>query len=150
MGAGGGFPTKAGELDVTYQALDAADCQAFVGGVVADSRHQERSSCTMMLMTPEPTTESSMARFEIEQYELHVVTYEVEARSAAEAIERVLDGDGEMSNGSEYVGTCDQTGMSLEDAPELAEELRKLGVRLRGCVIPSIRSMRPREANESK
>jgi len=79
----------------------------------------------MMLMTPEPTAGSSMARFEIEQYELHVVTYEVEARSAAEAIKRVLDGDGELCNGAEYAGTCDQTGMSLENAPELAEELRK-------------------------
>jgi len=101
-------------------------------------------------MTPETTAGSSVARFEIEQYELHVVTYEVEAGSAAEAIARVFDGDGDMFNGSEYVGTCDQTGMSVEDAPKLAEELRKLGVQLRGCMIRSIRSVRRREPNRGK
>jgi len=104
----------------------------------------------MMLMTPETTATSSMAPFEIEQYELHVVTYEVEATSATEAIGRVFDGDGDMSDGSEYVATCDRMGMSVEDAPKLAEDLHKLGVQLRGCMIPSIRSVRRREANEDK
>ena len=144
------FGAKVAEHNATCQTVDIAECQAFLGGRVANVRLRERRSCTMMLMCHETTAESSTERFEIEQYELHVVTYEVEAMSSAEAIRRVLDGDGDISNGSEYVGTCDQMGMSLEDSPKLAEDLRKLGVRHRGCMIPSIRSVRRREANEGR
>ena len=83
-----------------------------------------------------------MARFEIEQYELHVATYEVKARSAAEAIEKLLNGDGGPLEESEYVETCSQVGMPVEDNVELVEELRELGVQTWGSVIPSIRGVR--------
>ena len=89
-----------------------------------------------------------MARFEIEQYELHVATYEVEARSAAEAIQRLFEGDGDMCNGSEYVGTCEQVGMNLADDQELLRQLRELGVKLRNSMVPSIRSVRRADDSE--
>ena len=91
-----------------------------------------------------------MARFEIEQYELHVATYEIEARSAADAIRRLFDGDGDMFDGSEYVGTCDAMGLSLEDTPELAEELRNFGVQVKGSLVPSIRSVRRLEDRDEE
>ena len=84
-----------------------------------------------------------MERFEIQQYELHFTTYEIDATSVAEAIKRLLEGDGEKEDGPEFVDICDRVGMSLNDDPELADELRKLGVRLHGTIIPSIRSVRP-------
>ena len=83
-----------------------------------------------------------MSRFEVEQYELHVATYEVEALSAGEAIRRLFDGDGTPLDGSEYIGTCEEVGLSLADDPELKEELRSLGVKLRDSIVPSIRSVR--------
>jgi hypothetical protein len=83
-----------------------------------------------------------MARFEIEQYELHVATYEVEAPSAAEAIRRLLDGDGDPLDGSVYVRTSDDVGMNVADDPHLAQELRELGVQVRGSIVPSIRRVR--------
>jgi hypothetical protein len=83
-----------------------------------------------------------MSRFEIEQYELHVATYEVEALSAADAIRRLFDGDGTPFHGSEYIGICEEVGLALADDPELAEELRRLGVKLRESMVPSIRSVR--------
>ena len=36
--------------------------------------------------------EHPLARFEIEQYELHVSAYEIEAKSAADAIRRLFNG----------------------------------------------------------
>jgi hypothetical protein len=86
---------------------------------------------------------SAMERFEIQQYELHFTTYEIDATSAAEAIKLLLEGDGEKEDGPEFVEVCDRVGMSLIDNPELADELRKFGVRLHGTIIPSIRSIHP-------
>jgi len=98
-------------------------------------------------MTPETP---SMARFQIEQYELHIATYEIEARSVADAIGRLFHGDGDMLDGSEYAGTCDEIGLSLEDAPELAEELRSIGAPVRGSIVPSIRSVRQLEDRDEE
>lgn len=81
-----------------------------------------------------------MPRFEIEQYELHVGTYEIEAPSAAEAIQRLFNGDGDMLNGSEYIGACEKEGMTVDR--ELAQQLAELGVKLRDSMVPSIRSVR--------
>ena len=89
-----------------------------------------------------PCSIVAVERFEIQQYELHVATYEVEARSAAEAIQRLLQGDGDPFDGSEYVDTCEAIGLQAEDDPELADELRKLGIELTGGIVPSIRSVR--------
>ncbi len=86
--------------------------------------------------------EHPLAHFEIEQYELHVSTYEIEATSAADAIRRLFNGDGDISMGSEYIGTCDELGLSLSQNAILAEELTRLGVELKGAVLPSIRKIR--------
>ena len=91
-----------------------------------------------------------MSRFEIEQYELHVATYAVEALSAADAIRRLLEGDGTAFDGSEYIGTCEEVGLALADDPELAQELRRLGVKLRESMVPSIRSVRQIEGSDEK
>ena len=93
-------------------------------------------------MDPLSTGETPPARFEIKEYELHVTTYEVEAQSVAEAIKRLFNGDGDAIDVSEYVGTCEQIGMPLEGNPQLAEELRKLGVQVPGSIVPSIRTVR--------
>lgn len=102
----------------------------------------------MLAVEPETPEEATMGRFEIEQYELHVATYEVEALSAADAIRRLFDGDGTLLDGSEYIGTCEEVGLSLDDDPELAEELRRLGVKLKGSIVPSIGSVRRIEGSD--
>ena len=90
-------------------------------------------------MTQGSTPESPLSRFQIQQYELHVATYEIDASSSAEAIKRLFEGDGDMLDGSEFVGTCRDTGMSLDEHPQLAVDLRRLGVEIRGSILPSIR-----------
>lgn len=139
---------KGAGVNVKSWSIVLATMKSVIRGVTADAWPRRRTSGTIMPMTPKTTEGSSMARFEIEQYELHVATYEVEARSTAEAIKRVLDGDGEITNCSEYVGICDHIGMSLEDAPKLAEGIRALGVEVRECMIPSVRSARRLDASE--
>ena len=99
----------------------------------------------MTPMTTRTPEESLMARFEIQHYELHVGTTEIEAPSVADAIKRFFAGDGDMLNGSEYIGACREIGMLVDDNPQFAEELRKLGVQLSGSFIPSIRSVRHME-----
>jgi hypothetical protein len=96
----------------------------------------------MIRMNLRANRNTRLERFEIEQYELHVATYEVEARSVADAIRRLFNGDGDAPAGSEYLGACDQIGMSLEDDLQLAKELYRLGVQVRGMIVPSIRSVR--------
>lgn len=83
-----------------------------------------------------------MPIFEIEQYEISATTYRVEAASGAEAIAKLLDGDGDIVNGShDYIEVAEHCGLSAEDHPQLAEELRSLDVPV-GEVISSIRSVR--------
>ena len=82
-----------------------------------------------------------MPEYEIEQYEIHVSKYRVEAESEAEAIVRVLGGRGEpVDNSQEYVETCEDRGLSTSEHRELAEQLRALGVPV-DEVVPSIRSV---------
>jgi type III secretion system FlhB-like substrate exporter len=89
----------------------------------------------------------ALARFEIEQYELHCATYEVEARSAAEAIQKLFNGDGNPHCGSEFIDACKEVGIAVADAPNLVDELRKRGVELANSIIPSIRAVRRIEAD---
>ncbi len=93
-------------------------------------------------MDRETKEEPAFRRFEIEQYELHIATYEIEARSVADALGRLFQGDGTPFDGSEYIGICEEMGLSLTDDPALAKELRRLGVKLKGTMVPSIRSIR--------
>jgi len=83
-----------------------------------------------------------MPMFEIEQYEIHKATYRLRADSEADAIAKLFDGDGEfVDNSQEYVETCEDLGLPVDEYPQLAEQLRKRGVALGESVIPSIRSI---------
>ena len=84
-----------------------------------------------------------MPQFEIEQYEIHAMTYQIEADNVAEAISRLLDGQADcVDNGLDYIEVCDDRGLSVEEHRELAEQLRSLGVPVNEHVIPSIRIIR--------
>jgi len=83
-----------------------------------------------------------MPKFEIEQYEIYVSKYRVEANSAADAIQKLFDGENEPVDDSlEYVETAEDIGLPVEENRELADELRALGVSVGDDVIPSIRSI---------
>ncbi|MCE9555418.1 MAG: hypothetical protein K8T91_18870 [Planctomycetes bacterium] len=80
-----------------------------------------------------------MPQYEIEQYEIHVQKYRVEARDEARAIKRLYDGEAEVvDNGLEYVEVADDRGMPIESCPDLADALRLLGEDAEE-IIPSIR-----------
>lgn len=101
-------------------------------------------------MASDRIKENPLARFEIEQYELHVATYEIEARSAAEAIQKMFNGDGDALSGLEFIGTCNEVGIAATDASDLAAELRERGVEVTGAIIPSIRAVRQINGDNTK
>lgn len=83
-----------------------------------------------------------MPIYEIEQYELHTTTYQVEADDPAEAIVKLLDGEADpVDNSQEYIEIADERGLLVADHPELAEKLRAQGVPVEDQIIPSIRSV---------
>lgn len=83
-----------------------------------------------------------MPLFEIEQYELHIQKYQIEAANEAEAIVKLLDGEADpVDNGQEYIEVADDFGMPVDENCDLAEELEKLGVPVGEHVVPSIRSI---------
>lgn len=83
-----------------------------------------------------------MPVYEIEQYELHVMTYRVETDDPADAIVKVLDGEvTPVDDSQEYVEIAEERGLLVEDYPELAAKLRELGVPVDDRIIPSIRSV---------
>lgn len=83
-----------------------------------------------------------MPTFEIEQYEIHVQTYRVEADSEANAIVKLLDGEAEPVDGSlDFIEVAEDVGLPVDDHRGLADELRGLGVPVDEHVIPSIRSI---------
>ena len=82
-----------------------------------------------------------MPMFEIEQYELCITKYEVKASSEAKAIAKLLNGEADaIDNSQEYIEAAEDYGLSADEHPELARELRKLGVVVHE-IIPSIRSV---------
>ena len=83
-----------------------------------------------------------MAIYEIEQYELHAMTYRVEAKSEAEAIVKLLAGKAEaVDNGLEFIQVADDIGLAVNEHRELADQLAAWGVSIGEDVIPSIRSV---------
>ena len=81
-----------------------------------------------------------MPTFEIEQYEIHSQTYRIEAKTEAEAIKQLMDGEAEaVDNGLEYVQVAEGLGLPVENFPDLADELQTLGVSVDEDIIPSIR-----------
>ena len=82
-----------------------------------------------------------MPTFEIEQYELHVQRYRVEAKNEAEAIAKLFQGEADpIDNSLELIEVADDYGMPVDENRELAEQLRTLGVTIGDDIIPSIRS----------
>ena len=53
-----------------------------------------------------------MAKFRVQQYEVHIATYEIEAKNAADAIGKIYDGQGELIE-TEYVETDETRGMPV-------------------------------------
>lgn len=83
-----------------------------------------------------------MPIFEVEQYELHVQRYRVEAADGAEAITKLFDGEAEpIDNTLEFIEVASDFGLSVDEHRQLAEKLRFLGVPVDEHVIPSIRSV---------
>lgn len=79
--------------------------------------------------------------YEIEQYEICVTKYRIEAASEAEAIAKLLDGGADaVDNTHEYIETAEDCGLPVDEYQQLAAELRALGVPV-GEIIPSIRSV---------
>jgi hypothetical protein len=83
-----------------------------------------------------------MPTYEVEQYELHTMTYRVEAANVAEAIKKLLSGDAEaIDGGLEFIEVADDFGMPVDEERDLADALRSLDVAVGDDVIPSIRSV---------
>jgi len=83
-----------------------------------------------------------MPMYEIEQYELHVSKYRVEAKSDADAITKLFNGEADLvDNSTEYIEVADDLGMPVDENRKLAEELRTLGETIGEYVIDSIRSI---------
>lgn len=86
-----------------------------------------------------------MPKYRIEQYEIHAMTYEVEADSEAAAITKLLDGEAEAVDDSlEYIEVAEDFGLPVDECRELADELRELGVPVGEHLIPSAASRRSR------
>ena len=84
-----------------------------------------------------------MPRYEIEQYEIHLLRYGVDAPSEAHAIGRLLTGEGVPIDGSaEFIEVCQDRGLPVAKHSELADDLRELGIAIQREVIPSIRSIK--------
>ncbi len=83
-----------------------------------------------------------MPNYEIEQYELHVMKYQVEATNEAEAIAKLFSGKAQaVDNGLEFVEVADDFGLPADEHRQLAKQLHALGVKIGEHVIPSIRSI---------
>lgn len=79
--------------------------------------------------------------YEIEQYELCVTRYRVEASSEAEAVAKLLDGKADaVDNSHDYLEAAEDCGLPADEHQEMADELRRLGVAV-DEIIPSIRSV---------
>ena len=79
--------------------------------------------------------------YEIEQYEICVTKYRVEASSEAEAIAKLFDGGADaVDNSHEYIEVAEDCGLPADEHQDLAADLRELGVPV-DEIIPSIRSI---------
>lgn len=65
----------------------------------------------------------TMPTYEIEQYEICLTKYRVEASSEAEAIAKLLDGEADaIDNSHKYVEIAEDCGLPADEHPELAAE----------------------------
>jgi len=82
-----------------------------------------------------------MPLFEIEQYEIHAQRFRVSAKSEADAIKKLYDGEADaVGAGAELIEVADDIGLPAEENQDLADGLRSLGISV-DDVIPSIRSI---------
>jgi hypothetical protein len=82
-----------------------------------------------------------MPTYEIEQYELCVMRYRIEAADEPEAIARLFDGQAEpVDDSQDFIEIARDRGLPAGDQQDLAASLRARGVTVDG-VIPSIRSI---------
>lgn len=83
-----------------------------------------------------------MPKFEIEQFELHVMRYRVEAENEAQAVAKLFDGEAEpVEQSQEYIEVAEDFGMPVDEHRDIADGLRELGVAVGEAIIPSIRSI---------
>lgn len=89
-----------------------------------------------------------MPKYEIEQLEVYVRKYTVEAEDETEAIIKLFDGEAlPVENSLELADVCDDRGLPVDEYPQLAEELCEASIMSADqTVIPSIRSIRQVEA----
>ena len=93
--------------------------------------------------TKSVANQEEIGTYHVQQYELHISTYEVEARGVVNAIRRVLDGDGSLIEPSpELCGVLDDRGIPVEEGSELAKALQELGVPMIESKIASICSVK--------
>lgn len=84
-----------------------------------------------------------MPTFEVEQYEIHSMKYQVEASSEAEAIIKVLAGEADaVDNSLEFIEVAEEFGMSTEGAESIVKELIQLGESVLEDFISSVRGVK--------
>jgi hypothetical protein len=82
-----------------------------------------------------------MPTYEIEQYELCVSKYRVEAADQPEAIARLFEGQAEpVDESHEFIEIAKGVGLSADEHRDWVESLRARGISV-GEVLPSIRSI---------
>ena len=82
-----------------------------------------------------------MPMCEIEQYEICVTKYRVEASNEAEAIVILFDGGADaVDNSHEYIEVAEDCGLPADEHQQLVAGLRDLGVPV-DEIISSIRSV---------
>ena len=80
--------------------------------------------------------------FDVQQYELHIVTLQVVADDPADAVAKVFAGEGEATN-FEFAGIANDHGMSIDEDRDLTDQLFDRGIIKPGhSIIPSIRGVR--------
>ena len=92
-----------------------------------------------------------MPTSEIEQYEIHIQKYRVDADSEAQAICRLFSNEADPVDDSlEYVEICEDRGLPAEEYREIADQLRLLGMPVDEAVIPSIRTIKRVESPDTE
>jgi len=81
-----------------------------------------------------------MPVYDVQQYEVHAVTYRVSAANPAEAVKKVLNGEGwSIDNSQEFIEVADMYGMPVErlgenlDWPTLQAQIIEAGL---DCTSP--------------
>ena len=84
-----------------------------------------------------------MPTFEIQQYELHILTHVVTADDETDALARFFQGDEGEAVSFEFVGIANDYGISVDENRDLVDRLLDRGIIKSGeTIIPSIRSVR--------